>query len=202
MEAAAQERVLTGEKAQRIIDAMRASVAERGIAGSTFEHVAREAGVSRGLLHYYFGTKERLLVEVIRRDTDLRVDRLDHGLAPTQNVDQVIDAMVASLQDTLDNEPEYFLILFELFTALRRAPDIEREIAEMSTRTREHVARILRNKEMEGVLKLRSDPQAVVDYLFATADGYAFQVLTNPSHDHAPTLAVAVAAARYMLSGE
>jgi AcrR family transcriptional regulator len=202
MEAAAQERVLTGEKAQRIIDAMRASVAERGIAGSTFEHVAREAGVSRGLLHYYFGTKERLLVEVIRRDTDLRVDRLDQGLAPTQSVDQVIDAMVASLKDTLDNEPEYFLILFELFTALRRAPDIEREIAEMSTRTREHVAQILRNKEREGVLKLRSDPEAVVDYLFATADGYAFQVLTNPSHDHAPTLAVAVAAARYMLSGE
>jgi AcrR family transcriptional regulator len=202
MEASAQERVLTGEKAQRIIDAMRASVAERGIAGSTFEHVAREAGVSRGLLHYYFGTKERLLVEVIRRDTDLRVDRLDQGLAPTQSVDQVIDAMVASLQDTLDNEPEYFLILFELFTALRRAPDIEREIAEMSTRTREHVAQILRTKETEGVLKLRSDPEAVVDYLFATADGYAFQVLTNPSHDHAPTLAVAVAAARYLLSDQ
>jgi AcrR family transcriptional regulator len=29
---------------------MRASVAARGIAGSTFDHVAREAGVSRGLL--------------------------------------------------------------------------------------------------------------------------------------------------------
>src|SRR5437763_1086563 len=43
MEAAAPERELTGEKAQRIVDAMRKSVAERGAAGSTFEHVAREA---------------------------------------------------------------------------------------------------------------------------------------------------------------
>ena len=77
MEAAAPERELTGEKAQRIVDAMRKSVAERGAAGSTFEHVAREAGVSRGLLHYYFGTKEQLLVEVVRRDADLRMALLD-----------------------------------------------------------------------------------------------------------------------------
>jgi AcrR family transcriptional regulator len=202
MEAAAQERVLTGEKAQRIIDAMRASVAERGIAGSTFEHVAREAGVSRGLLHYYFGTKERLLVEVIRRDTDLRLARLNQGLEPTRSVDDVVGAMVASLQETLEEEPEYFLLLFELFTALRRAPDIEREIAEMSTRTRERLAEILRTKEQQGVVKLRYDAEAVVDYLFATGDGFAFQILTNPGHDATPALKVAMAAARYLLSDE
>jgi len=57
MEAATKERQLSGEKARRIVEAMRKSVAERGAAGSTFEHVAREAGVSRGLLHYYFGTR-------------------------------------------------------------------------------------------------------------------------------------------------
>jgi AcrR family transcriptional regulator len=50
------ERTLAGDKATRIVDAMRASVAERGTAGSTFDQVARAAGVSRGLLHYYFGT--------------------------------------------------------------------------------------------------------------------------------------------------
>src|SRR5689334_19044355 len=72
MEAATKERELSGEKAQRIVDAMRDSVAKRGAAGSTFEQVAREAGVSRGLLHYYFGTKERLLVEVVRRDAEIQ----------------------------------------------------------------------------------------------------------------------------------
>ncbi len=51
MEAAAAQRELSSEKARRIIQAMRASVARRGAAGSTFDHVAREAGVSRGLLH-------------------------------------------------------------------------------------------------------------------------------------------------------
>src|SRR5919201_2038818 len=100
MEAATTKtRQLTGERAQRIVDAMRASVARRGAAGSTFDHVAREAGVSRGLLHYYFGTKERLLVEVVRRDTELGVGLLEGALADPHPADEFIDALVRSLEE-------------------------------------------------------------------------------------------------------
>ena len=105
MEAATKERELSGEKAQRIVDAMRVSVAKRGAAGSTFEQVAAEAGVSRGLLHYYFGTKERLLVEVLRRDSERRVARLDDALAPAKTVDDFIGVLVASLEDMVENDP-------------------------------------------------------------------------------------------------
>lgn len=59
------------------MEAMRSSVATRGAAASTFDHVAREAGVSRGLLHYYFGSKERPLV--VRRDCDAGVAALERG---------------------------------------------------------------------------------------------------------------------------
>src|SRR5688500_3277471 len=77
-------RRLEGDKAQRIIAAMRASVGTRGAAGSTFDHVAREAGVSRGLLHYYFGSKERLLVEVVRHDGEARIRTMDERLEGTE----------------------------------------------------------------------------------------------------------------------
>src|ERR1700749_3285282 len=90
-------RPLESDKAQRIVDAMRESVARRGAAGSTFEHVAREAGVSRGLLHYYFGTKEPLLIEVARRDSDLRIERLDEMLGEATTADAVLDVLVKSL---------------------------------------------------------------------------------------------------------
>jgi AcrR family transcriptional regulator len=52
MEAATGQRPIEGDKAARIVDAMRASVALRGVAASTFDHVAREAQVTRGQLHY------------------------------------------------------------------------------------------------------------------------------------------------------
>src|SRR2546421_12439635 len=98
MEAASKTRQLTGERAQRIVDAMRTSVAQRGVAGSTFDRVAREAGVSRGLLHYYFGTKERLLAEVVRRDSDLRISELEERLAGARSADDFVAVLRTSLQ--------------------------------------------------------------------------------------------------------
>jgi AcrR family transcriptional regulator len=199
MEAATKERELSGDKAQRIIDAMRDSVARRGAAGSTFEHVAREAGVSRGLLHYYFGTKERLLVEVVRRDTELRVDRLDARLDPAKSVDDVIEALVSSLTEVIDNEPGFFLLIYELFSAGRRNPDIQREVGQLFERTRSHVAEVLDSKNEEGVLSLRHPAEDVVSYLFALGDGFALQALSDPSRDTTGAFAVGVTSARYLL---
>src|SRR6187431_3358851 len=105
-------RRLEGDKAQRIIAAMRASVAARGAAGSTFDHVAREAGVSRGLLHYYFGTKERLLVEVVRRDSDLRLAALDAALAGARSADDLLAVLVSSLEDLVERDPAFVALHF------------------------------------------------------------------------------------------
>src|SRR3954452_10763142 len=152
---------ISSEKAQRIVDAMRASVARRGAAGSTFDHVAREAGVSRGLLHYYFGTKERLLVEVVRRDTEIRMAKLDEALAGAHTADDFIDALVRSLEDLVENDPEFVTLWFELFTVARRNEEIGAEVAELTRRTREHVAEQLEAKQREGVLRLHDPPEAV-----------------------------------------
>jgi AcrR family transcriptional regulator len=197
--AASKERQLSGEKAQRIIDAMRDSVARRGAAGSTFEHVAREAGVSRGLLHYYFGTKERLLIEVVRRDSDLRIARLDEMLSEATTADAVLDVLVKSLTDLIDNDPGFFLLLYELFSAGRRNPEIQHEVGQLFEATRSHVAKVLRRKEDEGILSLRFDAEAVVAYLLAVADGFALQALSDPSRDINPALTAGAASARYLL---
>jgi AcrR family transcriptional regulator len=202
MEAATKERELSGDKAQRIVDAMRESVAKRGAAGSTFEHVAREAGVSRGLLHYYVGTKERLLVEVVKRDTELRVERLDERLAPAKTVDDVVGALVTSLTDMIENEPGFFLLLYELFSAGRRNPDIQREVGQLFERTRSHVAEVLGSKDEEGVLSLRFAAEDVVSYLFALGDGFALQALSDPSRDSSGAMAVGVATASYLLGSD
>jgi AcrR family transcriptional regulator len=202
MEAATKERELSGDKAKRIVDAMRDSVARRGAAGSTFEHVAREAGVSRGLLHYYFGTKERLLVEVVRRDSELRVARLDEMLAEAGSVDDVLDVLVSSLTDLIENEPSFFLLIFELFSAGRRNPEIQEEVGKLFAHTRTHVADVLRAKEREGVLSLRFDADAVVSYLFALGDGFALQVLSDPDLDDKAAVEAGTASARFLLVKE
>src|SRR3954469_4114253 len=173
-------RDLAGDKAQRIIEAMRRSVARRGSAGSTFDHVAREAGVSRGLLHYYFGTKEQLLVEVVSRDCDIRMAKLDEALADVSTAEDFVDALVRSLEDVLENDPDFYALLFEITTLARRNDEIAGELAELYRRTRSHVADLLRTKQDEGVLKLADKPEAVAAILFALGDGVAVQVLPDP----------------------
>ncbi|MBA3328899.1 MAG: TetR family transcriptional regulator C-terminal domain-containing protein [Solirubrobacterales bacterium] len=193
------QRSLTGEKAAGIVDAMRASVARRGTAGSTFDHVAREAGVSRGLLHYYFGTKERLLVEVVRRDCDVRMELLDDQLATARTADDFVDSLVVSLESMLRDDPAFVTLIFELFTLSRRNDELAAEYAELLRRTREHVAGLLRAKESEGVLRLRADAEAVADVLFSLADGIALRMLGDPEYDHSGTIRAGVACARTLL---
>jgi len=195
MEAATQ-RSLSGEKAQRIVDAMRASVALRGVAGSTFDHVAREAGVSRGLLHYYFGSKERLLAEVVKRDTELRMAALDEQLATASSASDFIAMLRRTLDQMLREDTEFLTLSFEAFTLSRRNPEIAAEFSELVRKTREHVAGRLAAKQDEGVLELRADPEAIAEILFGLGDGLALRILAEPERDHratvhAGTLAVA-----------
>jgi AcrR family transcriptional regulator len=196
MEAAA---ALSGDKAHRIVDAMRASVAARGAAGSTFDHVAREAGVSRGLLHYYFGTKERLLIEVVRRDSDLRLAALDEAIAAAQSADDLLHVLVRSLEELVARDPAFVALHFELFTSSRRTSEIAAELAALHRRIREHVAEQLEAKRAEGVIAMAADAEAVVTVLLSLADGLALRMLADPEHDWGPTLAAAMRAARALL---
>lgn len=200
MEAASssEQRQLAGDKAVRIVDAMRASVAERGTAGSTFDQVARAAGVSRGLLHYYFGTKERLLVEVVRRDCDVRLELLDAQLAQAQTADDFIAVLVATLQDVIDNDPGFVTLVFELFVLSRRHLDVAAEFSELLRRQREQVAGLLRAKEAEGILHLSAAPDAVVDVICSLADGIWLRMLAE-DRDFVPTIQAAVCCVRALI---
>ena len=193
-------RELGGDKARRIVEAMRESVAEVGIAGSTFERVAAKAGVSRGLLHYYFGTKERLLVEVIRRDTEFRIQTLGAALRDAGTVDEVIGAFFNMFEDTLTQQRGYVYLVSELFVAGRHSPELERELGALYNRARSEFAEILRQKEREGVLKLRFDAESVLAHLFAAGDGASIQQLTDPSLDIIASAHVGYEVAQFLLT--
>jgi AcrR family transcriptional regulator len=193
-------RSLSGEKAKRIVDAMRSSVAQRGTAGSTFDHVSREAGVSRGLLHYYFGTKEQLLVEAVRRDCELRLERLERQLSTAATADDFIGLMAQNLKDTVREDPDFVTLVFELFTLSRRNADIAAEYAGLMRRMREQVAGMLALAQREGILHLHAEPEAVAEILFSLGDGFSLRMLSEPDRDFGPTIDAGITCARALLT--
>jgi AcrR family transcriptional regulator len=195
----AEPKRLDGDKARRIIEAMRASVATRGAAASTFDQVAREAGVSRGLLHYYFGSKERLLVEVVRHDCEERIAAMDERIVQARDVDEIVAALVRGLEDFIDGEPGSPAVIYELLSASRHSDDIRAELAELYRRWRADLADALRDKQREGVVKLEADPEAVASMLFALGDGFGIQVLSDPDWDREAAFDLGVGIARRLL---
>ena len=179
---------------------MRTSVGLRGVAGSTFDQVAQAAGVSRGLLHYYFGSKERLLGEVVRHDCELRIAALRERLAEASSVDDLVETMLAGFYAFLEDDGAATpTLIFEVFTASRDNPEIQEELAELYRNVRATVAESLEAKQREAVVTLRADAASVASIIFAMADGAALQILSDPGWDFAPALETGVAAVRHLL---
>jgi AcrR family transcriptional regulator len=191
---------LPNDKAVRIVEAMRASVAARGFAGSTFDHVARDAGVSRGLLHYYFGTKERLLVEVVRRECQVRGELLDQAVAGARGADELIDALVRSFEDVVSEGSSEVVMFYELLTLAQRNAGIAAELAELARTLRLTLAEALATGSEAGVFELRADPDDVATFLLALADGVMIRRLSEPDLDHPRLMDQAVAAGRALLA--
>jgi len=86
---------------QRILDAAAKLFGQAGFQGASMNSVARAAGVSKGLLHYHFKSKEHLLVEAQRatfRQIHLRFEerfeRGERGLATAvDGIDSLWDAV-------------------------------------------------------------------------------------------------------------
>lgn len=93
----------TARTIQRILSSASRIFGRSGFRGASMGQVAAEAGVSKGLLHYHFRSKEHLLIEAqratfrqIHRRFAERTSRGERGLGPALSA---FDAMWQSLRD-------------------------------------------------------------------------------------------------------
>lgn len=193
---------LTNDKAARIVAAMRTCVAKYGAAGATFDHVSKEAGVSRGLLHYYFGTKERLLIEVVRMETERLVETIKAAASFASSAEELVNVLYAQLQNILDQEPELYLLAFELIGEARRHPEIGNEVSEYNRRTRAQFAEIIAEMAEKGAVTPRHSPLATASALLAMANGLALEIFQDPEGDHDACVAADIEAALFLLGAE
>jgi AcrR family transcriptional regulator len=60
---------------EALLDAAERLLVDVGYAGITTRRLAEEAGVNHGLVHYYFGSNENLLVRALERFTERLIER-------------------------------------------------------------------------------------------------------------------------------
>ena len=60
---------------ETLLDAAERLLVDVGYGGITTRRLAEEAGVNHGLVHYYFGSNENLLVRALERFTERMIER-------------------------------------------------------------------------------------------------------------------------------
>src|SRR5947209_4754993 len=81
------------QRRRQILDCARRLFSERNYAAVSTTEIARQAGVARGLLHHYFGTKRELYLEVMRSMVRMPSNPVPLQ-APGKGIEAVIDESV------------------------------------------------------------------------------------------------------------
>lgn len=142
----------TSKTRQRLLDSVEQLMVDQGYAAVTYRAVASDAGVTAGLVQYYFPTLDDLLVAAVRRRSEQNLERLQAALAGG-------DHPLRVLWDYSNHEATAALTI-EFMALANHRESIRAEIAEMTKQVRKLQFDALAGRT-ESELHLELTPTAV-----------------------------------------
>lgn len=167
-----------GNTRKQLIDAAYQVLASVGYEAASIKEIAKQAGVSPGLVHYYFANKEELLSAVVHEATDDYCARMEQirQAVPHENL---TDTMLAELMERVKTHADWYRLRYELFVLGLRNDTIRSGIQEMLQKGREGIS--------ESIMTMAKSPLSNADLMAAVAlscfDGLAMQALIDPEFD-------------------
>ena len=150
---------------QALLDAAERLLVEVGAAGITTRRVAEEAGLNHGLVHYYFGSVEQLLVRVLERFTDRLVERQQQMYA----ADVPFLEKWRTAMSYLEEDRPYQKIWFELQALAWNRADLRERLAHVHAEWREVLVEAF--APVRGELGLEIPLEALVTLVYAFNEG-------------------------------
>jgi len=165
---------------QQLIDATIAVVAEHGYSETTVSRVAKEAGLSLGLMHFYFDSKDDLFEETLRYLSDeydqiwqMAVQHYD-GSAPRRLV-----GMIYAFFDKQVFSHQRLAVWFAFWADAKLRDRFRASVISVERRYSREITRTVREiAAQEGI----DTPQAnlVGTSLIAMIDGFWLQYMIDP----------------------
>ena len=116
-------RALKGQATrERLIEAAREVLVTHGHAGTSTRAVAEAAGVNLSQVHYHFGGRQGLLIEVLRRENEALLARQNALFAAPGPLSEKWRLACDFLEDDLDSG--YVRVLWELWAAGLTDPEL------------------------------------------------------------------------------
>ncbi|MEV6010812.1 TetR/AcrR family transcriptional regulator [Streptomyces sp. NPDC051976] len=140
--------------------------AEQGYDRTSVQEIVEAAGVTKGALYHYFGSKDDLLHEIYGRVLRLQTERLDAIAAGDGGVrerlaEAAADVVVTSIQN-LDDTKIFFRSMHQLSPEKQKAVRAERR------RYHEKFRSLVEEGQREGHFRADLRPDLVVDFFFGS----------------------------------
>jgi AcrR family transcriptional regulator len=169
-------RVSVEQRRVEILEATRGVVLEKGFGGTRIKDVADALGVSTGLVHYHFESKDELLAETMRYAADADIRRLEKTVAagsdPIERLDRVLREYLPGPRD------QSWTLWIDAWGEALRSPTLKEISEELDAAWVSLLERVIR----DGVTARRfrtSDPAGVAWRLAALMDGLGLQVVLH-----------------------
>ena len=168
------------EARTRILAAAADCIVREGLAQVRMASIARTAGVSAGLLHYHFHTKELLFGEVLRYSHAVSAELNQRAMAgvgadPAERLSSFLDRCLPSDEQRAHE----WLLWQELALLCIRDPHLAKVGADLYEDLYVTVADIVREGLTAGVFDTTLDPRALAETAVALTDGLGARVLAG-----------------------
>jgi AcrR family transcriptional regulator len=150
---------------QRLLAEATRLFAEHGYDRTSVQEIVEAAGVTKGALYHYFGSKDDLLHEIYGRVLRLQMQRLeaiaDRKTVPVADrlAEAAADVVVTSI-DNLDDTKIFFRSMHQL------SPEKQKAVRADRRRYHEKFRALIEEGQREGVFRREARPDLVVDFFF------------------------------------
>jgi AcrR family transcriptional regulator len=160
----------------RLLEAARACVREKGLANTTSRAITSRAGANLAAITYHFGSKDRLVAEALlstiraRLRPALNVLRRE-DIEPPARVLTTVAALQSAFLEAADDAPAYL----EALVQARHLPALEAGVRELFSELRGFFAAQITDQRDQGELPSWVDPPAMATLILAAANGIVLQ---------------------------
>ena len=168
------------DRREQLIAAAARVLVRDGSAGMRVRDVAVEAGVSTGIVHYYFGSKDEILVDALRWAIGKPAERFAELRRDGDHLRVLATLLEVSLPHPGVLFDEYVLWL-ELWTAVTHDPALQPLCEELAADYREELVKLVREGTSAGAFHPVAAPDEVAERISAMVDGLCFRSVVGYS---------------------
>ncbi len=169
-------RPTVAERRAEILDVTCQVVIERGFAGTRVSDVANKLGVSTGLIHYHFDSKEQLLAEAFRRAASQEMASLEEDLASAPNSVAKLDRVIRNY--TPDQDDYDWLMWIDSWGEALRNKAMRTISQELDTESTGLIERVIREGVATGEFTC-ADPRGAAWRIAGLLDGLGVQLTVH-----------------------